>query len=332
MQDFYKTLGLTKKATQDEIKKTYRKLARKYHPDVNKEEGAEAKFREATQAYEVLSDEEKRAKYDQFGPAAFSSGGGGPQGRPQGWPGGMGGQQTNVNFEEMFGGARGARGGRGGDGFMGMGLDEILSSLGRGRRAPRSGGHCGRHAQPPTQGADIEHEVKLDFLQAIRGAETSIRISDPHDGKRETISVKIPAGVKEGQKIRLRGKGNAGAAGPGDLLMKCSIKSHPYWSREGKNLLVTVPISITEAALGAKVDVPTLDGTSTVTVPAGSPSGRKLRLKGKGVTPAGKHTTPGDLYVVLKVVPPTELTDEARTLLETLAETDPNPRQDAPWS
>jgi DnaJ-class molecular chaperone len=329
MQDFYKTLGLTKKATQDEIKKAYRKLARKYHPDVNKEEGAEANFREATQAYEVLSDIEKRAKYDQFGPAAFTNGGGGGRpGGPQGWPGGMGGQQTHVNFEDMFGGARGRAGG---GGFMGMGLDEILSSLGGGRRAPR-GGHCGRHAQPPTKGADIEHEVKLDFLQAIRGAETSIRITDPHDGKRETISVKIPAGVKEGQKIRLRGKGNAGAAGPGDLLMKCSIKSHPYWSREGKNLLVTVPISITEAALGAKVDVPTLDGTSTVTVPAGSPSGRKLRLKGKGVTPAGKHTTPGDLYVVLKVVPPTELTDEARTLLETLAETDSNPRQDAPWS
>jgi len=321
-RDFYDVLGVKKGATAAQIKSAYRKLARKYHPDVNKASDATEKFQEATEAYGVLSDDKKRQTYDQFGMAAFTQGAAG--GPPPGWGGGrggpgMGGQRVNINFADIFGGA----GGGGGGGFAGMGLDEILEALGGG--APRRSAR-GRRPGPAPKGQDVEYRVMLDFLQGIRGTELSLKVDS------QNISVKIPAGVKDGQKIRLRGKGHPGHGGNGDLLIECKIRKHLYFHREGHNITVEVPISITEAALGAKVDVPTIDGITTVTVPAGVASGRRLRLKEKGVLPAGKDKTRGDQYVTLKIVPPEKLSKEGRELLEKFDKKNHyDPRADAPW-
>ena len=343
-RNIYDILGVKKTASADEIKRAYRKLARKYHPDVSKASDADEKFREATGAYEILSDPEKRAKYDQFGAAAFGGGGGGAG--PTGWPGGMGGMGGQpVDLNDFFGGGggrgrgRGAPGGGpGGSGFMGMGLDEILEALGGGmggaRRQTRRGS-----AGPAPKGDNISHHVLLTFLEAVRGTQRSVRLDarDAQSGKvtSQTITVKIPAGVKSGQKIRVRGKGGEGPGGRGDLLIECRIKSHLYFQRDGNDIHVELPIGITEAALGAKVDVPTLDGFSTVTIPAGVASGRRLRLKGKGVAPRGDQDSCGDQYVILKIVPPETLSDQARTCVEELAkqlEADGlSPRAQAPW-
>lgn len=336
MRDFYEVLGVSKNATDDQIKSAYRKLARKYHPDVNKAADAEEKFREATQAYDILSDKEKRKLFDQFGTAAFEQGGprpgqGAPGGGAYGWPGGGGGmgggQRMHVNFEDIFGGAGGMGGG---SSFMGMGLDEILEALGGGaaRRSSR-----GRRAAPPQKGADVEHDINLDFLQAIRGTQTHVRMSvtDPQTGKtsNQTISVKIPAGVKEGQKVRLRGKGQEGPAGAGDLLLICHVEPHKYFRRENDDIYMDLPIGITEAALGATIDVPTIDGMTAVKIPAGIAGGQKLRLRGKGVeTKSGR----GDQYVVVKIAPPKKLTDEQKKLLEKFRDiSDDNPRKDIVW-
>lgn len=331
-KDYYDVLGVKKSAGAAEIKSAYRKLARKYHPDVNKETDAEQKFREATEAYEVLSDPEKRKLYDQFGHAGVGAGGPGGAGA-HGWGGaggrGGGGQRVQVDFGDIFGGGRG----EGMGGFMNMGLDEILEALGgRARRGRRAGG-AGR--QPNVRGQDLEHAIDIDFLQAVCGTQTAIRLqgADPTTGQptSETISVRIPQGVKDGQRIRLRGKGAPGPAGAGDLYITVRVRPHPYFRREGNDIHVDVPISIYEASLGGKVDVPTLDGMTTVTIPPGTPSGRKLRLRGKGVEPAGKDTR-GDQFVGIKIVPPQDLSDDDKTRLKSMAETNrEDPRKDVPW-
>ncbi len=318
-RDFYDVLSVKKDATAAQIKSAYRKLARKYHPDVNKDDDATKKFQEASEAYEVLSDTKKRQTYDQFGMAAFTQGAAGGGGAPPGWGGGMGGggQRVNVNFADIFGG------GGTGDGFAGMGLDDILEALGggTGRRSAR-----GRTRGPAPKGQDVGYRVMLDFLQAIRGTELTLKVDS------QNISVKIPAGVKDGQKIRLRGKGHPGPGGSGDLLIECKIRKHLYFCRDGNDISVEVPISITEAALGAKVDVPTIDGTTTVKIPAGVASGRRLRLKEKGVLPAGKDKTRGDQYVTIKIAPPEKLSKEARELLEKFDKKNHyDPRAEAPW-
>ncbi|HNX26328.1 MAG TPA: DnaJ C-terminal domain-containing protein [Phycisphaerae bacterium] len=343
MRDCYEVLGISRNATDDQIKSAYRKLARKYHPDVNKAPDAEKKFREATQAYDILSDKEKRKLFDQFGTAAFEQGGGprpgqgapGGAGVYGGWrPGGAGGSQRvqHVNFEDIFGGGGGGMGG--GSSFMGMGLDEILEALGGGAAsAARRSSSRRRSPAPPQRGADVEHDIHLDFLQAIRGTQTHVRMSvtDPQTGKTDvqTISVKIPAGVKEGQKVRLRGKGQEGPAGAGDLLLVCHVNPHKYFRREGDDIYIDLPVGITEAALGATIDVPTIDGMTTVKIPAGISGGQKLRLRGRGVeTKNGR----GDQYVVIKIAPPKKLTDEQKKLLEKFRDiSDDNPRKDIVW-
>ncbi len=311
-RDYYEVLGVKRGAAADEIKSAYRKLARKYHPDANKAANATVKFREATEAYEVLSDADKRKKYDQFGHAGPGAGfGAGYPGASQAGRGGQGG--AGFDFSEFFG--RGGGGsGRGGGGFSGMSLDDILQALGGGQRRTRR-----REPRPPQRGEDSETRLTLDFLQAIAGTSTRIRISrQAPDGseQQETIEVKIPPGVKEGSKIRVRGKGGLGEGSPGDLYIIVDVRPHEYFRREGDDIYVSVPISITEAALGAKVDVPTLDGTSTVTVPPGTGSGRKLRLRGKGVH-RGQHEA-GDLYVVIQIAPPPSLGEREKQLLTEL--------------
>jgi curved DNA-binding protein len=325
-RDYYEVLGVKRSAEADEIRSAYRKLARKYHPDANKATGAAEKFREATEAYDVLSDAEKRKAYDQFGHAGPRAGfGAGYPGAGQAGRGGpqRGGQGAAFDFSEFFGG-----GGRGGSGFSGMSLDDILQALGGGARRGRR-----REQRQPQRGADSETHLMLGFLQAIAGTSTRIRISrQAPDGltQQETIEVKIPPGVKNGSKIRIRGKGALGAGSPGDLYIIVGVRPHEYFRREGDDIYVSVPISITEAALGAKVDVPTLDGTSTVTVPPGTGCGRKLRLRGKGVRRGAAQA--GDLYVVIQIAPPPSLGEREKQLLTQLHGLLAfDPRANCPW-
>jgi len=322
-RDYYEVLGVKRSAGPDEIKTAYRKLARKYHPDANKAPGAAAKFREATEAYDVLSDAEKRKAYDRYGHAGPGAGFG--AGYPGAGQAGRGGQGAGFDFSEFFGG-----GGRGGSGFSGMSLDDILQALGGSARRSR---RREQRAQPPQRGSDSETHLTLDFLQAVAGTSTRIRISrQVPDGstREETIEVKIPPGVKDGSKIRIRGKGGLGEGSPGDLYIIVGVRPHEYFRRDGDDIYVSVPISITEAALGAKVDVPTLDGTSTVTVPPGTGGGRKLRLRGKGVHRGQAQA--GDLYVVIQIAPPPSLGERERQLLTELhGLLACDPRANCPW-
>ncbi len=314
-RDYYDVLGVSRDASAAQIKSAFRKLARQYHPDVNKAADAADKFTEATEAYEVLSDETKRKQYDQFGHAATQ----GPAGRGASGPGAgyAGVNMGGVDFGEFFSG--------GGDGFSGMSLDDILQALGGGSTTRRS-----RHQPQPRKGPDLDYPITLDFLQAIRGVTTSIRCRRPDNGQTETIDVKIPAGVRGGQKIRVRGKGQPGPAGRGDLYILVHVTAHPYFVREGKDIVLDLPISFTEACLGAKVDVPTLDGMTRMTIPAGSSSGQKLRLRGKGIETADGER--GNQYVVLRVVVPQDLSDEGKALLEQFAAAaGQDARADVPW-
>ena len=297
-RDFYEVLGVSKTASQEEIRKAYKKLARKFHPDVKPADpDAEKKFPEITEAYEVLSDEEKRKNFDQFGHGFRGAGPGG--GNPfQGFGGGGGGQSFDIEdlLGGMFGGGGGGRGGN-----------------------PFGGG--GRRGQPrPQKGNDVKAEITVPFIVAVDGGEHGLTVQQ--GSTTERLTVKIPAGIDSGQTIRLAGQGGAGVSGgsSGDLLVTIHIAAHPWFRREGQNLLIDVPLSPSEAALGAKIDVPTLsEGEVVLSVPPGTSSGAKLRLRGKGVRNP-KTGDKGDQFVVLKVVLPKELSDEARTLYQQLAE------------
>jgi len=298
--DFYEVLGVSRTASKDEIRKAYKKLARKFHPDVKPADPeAEKKFAEITEAYDVLSDEEKRKNYDQFG-HAFRGGAGG--GHP---------------FQGFAGAAEGG---------ASFDLDDILGGMFGGGRG--FGG--GRRGQPRSQkGQDARAEITVPFSVAVEGGEHSLTLQ--HGSKSERLSVRIPAGIDEGQSIRLAGQGNPGIAGgpAGDLIVTVHIAPHPWFRREARNLVVEVPVTPSEAALGAKIEVPTLtEGTVLLTVPPGTSSGAKLRLRGKGVR-SHKSDERGDQYVVLKISVPKELSEESRMLYEKLAELNSkNPRAD----
>lgn len=310
--DYYKTLGVGKTATEDEIRKAYRKLAKKYHPDVAKEAGASEKFKEVQEAYEVLGDTEKRKQYDQFG-SAFPRGGG-SGGQPFNW-GGAGGRGGPVDINDLFGGQ--------------VDLGNIFGGMfgGGGPAAGRAAG--GRKAA--RKGSDAQVEAEVPFHVAVEGGEHSLHLD--RDGKHERLAVKIPPGVDSGSVIRLGGQGQPGPGGgpPGDLLVTIRVAPHPYFRREGNNLLLDLPLTVTEAALGAKVDVPTLtEGKVTLTVPAGTSSGAKLRLREKGVM---DRTTKkrGDQFVVVKIVVPQKVTGRAKELLEELAEVAPQTPRAGLW-
>jgi len=303
-RDYYDVLGVTRGVSDAEIKRAYRKLARKYHPDVNKSPGAVEKFKEATEAYEVLCDRKKRQMYDQFGHA------GGP--RISGGPG--------AGFQDFFSG-----GGAGAQSFMGMGLDDILQVL-RGR-IPRSR----KRRRPRQENLNIEQRVTLEFMEAALGTTVPLllRRGDAGDTKTETIEVKIPPGVHEGSRIRARGQGLKHRRGKGDLYIIVSVKPHPFFTANGKDITVEVPISITEAALGAKVDVPTIDGMTTVTVPPGASSGQRLRLRKRGIETASGR---GDQFVLIKIVVDKHISVKGRKLLEEFQSSQQSdPRKDAPW-
>lgn len=307
-RDYYEILGVSKSASADDIKKAYRKLAKQHHPDANQDDPkAQAKFAEITEAYDVLSDSEKRAKYDQFGHHWNKVQGGGGAGggfNPFGGGGGAGGA-GGFDIEDLLGGMFGGGGGR--SGFGGGG-------------SPFGGG--GRRAQP-TKGSNIETEIQVPFHVGINGGEYELTVNN------DRLTIKIPAGIDSGGKIRLAGQGNPGSAGPGDLIVTVNISAHPWFRREGSHILVDVPVTPVEAVLGGKVDVPTLaDGIVVMTIPPGTNSGARLRLRGKGSIDR-KTKQPGDQLVVIKVVAPKELSDDQRDLYQQLQELETqNPREE----
>jgi curved DNA-binding protein len=297
--DYYEVLGVPRTASQEEITKSFRKLARKYHPDVTKEKDAEEKFRQANEAHEVLGDAEKRKQYDQYGSAwKHNAGGGVPpgfegfdfRGGPQGFDVGGGGGFSSF-FEMLFGGrGPGATGGRGGAG---------------GFRMP---------------GTDVEAKLSLGLEEAARGGRRQLTLGDPRTGSSRQVDVRIPAGVRPGQKIRLAGQGSPGPGGgsAGDLFLIVEVQPHAEYRLEDRDLHVVVPITPWEAALGGTAAVPTLDGPLRVKIPAGSSSGRKIRLRGKGFpNPRGAS---GDLFAEMRIVVPETLTREEEELFRKLAE------------
>ncbi|MEE1421175.1 MAG: DnaJ C-terminal domain-containing protein [Eggerthellaceae bacterium] len=310
--DYYKTLGVPRDATADQIKKAFRKLARTHHPDAG---GDEAKFKEINEAYEVLSDEEKRKLYDQYGTANAHE-------IPQGWGASgrnpFGGQAyyTNVNGAD-FGGAD----------FGGFSWSDILDSIRHGEGA--FGGSWGGAQQQPraTQGDDKTVTLNVTFDEAFKGCEKSIKVRLSGSNETNTYPIKVPAGATEGSRIRLKGKGGAGVNGgkPGDLLVKIHIEEHPLYRREKADVYMDVPITMAEAALGTSLVVPTPDGKKVrVKIPAGTQNGKKLTLKGKGAPRRGKDATGnGNLYLVINVEVPTELTEEQKEALEAFQATMP---------
>ncbi len=353
-RDYYEVLGVDKNASSDEIKSAFRRLAKKYHPDVSKEPDAEAKFKEVQEAYAVLSDETKRKQYDQFGHAAFQNGGG------NGGAGFGGFDFSGFDYEDIFDNIFGGFGGFGGSGRS------------RGSR--------------PTKGNDSLVRMKLSFEEAVYGTKKDLDLDvieecDECDGvggfnettcekchgsgtitteqrtilgsflskttcpncggkgktykrkctncngsgrvkKRKTIEVKVPAGVDNGNRLRLSGKGSAGAnGGPnGDLYIEFSVAEHDFYVRDGDDIYLETPITIAEAILGTKKEVPTLFGNVVLTIPEGSESGEKHRIKGKGINNESSHHK-GDMYIVLKVVTPKKLTKEQKKIVEMLRDT-----------
>ncbi len=361
--DFYEILGVDRDASQDEIKKAYRRLAREYHPDVNPgDEEAEAKFKEISQAYQTLKDPEKRRKYDQFGEAWEQA-----QHTGQ-WQGGdfrefINQQYGPGSFRDIFGDLFGEMG-RGG-GFR-------FTTGGRSRVRPEPG---------PSRGQDVEYELPISFDEAVHGAEKEISLTltdrcpecegmggetqtcpacggtgqaqsgggffnlgaacqqchgtgqvvttrcrkcrgTGEAARRRRITVTIPPGVKTGSKVRVRGEGGRGTAGgpPGDLILKIRVQPHELFERDGDDIRMELPVTFTEAALGAKVQVPTIDGNVTMTIPPGTQSGQELRLKGRGV-PHVNGEGRGDQYVKISVKVPEKLSDRQREMLEEFDET-----------
>lgn len=306
-RDFYKVLGVSKDVSQADLKKTYRKLARKYHPDSNPGDAkAEARFKEISEANAVLSDPETRAEYDQMramgaGMPRFSAG------------------SQNGGFEDGFGGMFGGQR----TGFQASGFEDIFGSMFGGGFGQSTGGFRG--AGGPTKGRDLTASTTLDFMTAIKGDTVRLQASG---GK--PISVRIPPGVADGQKIRLKGKGEPSQDGgaPGDLTLTVTVRKHPVFEREGLNLRVDVPVTFAEATLGATIEVPTLGGDPVkLKIAPGTPSGRVLRVKGRGVTTT-KGT--GDLLAEVVVAVPGHLTADAKDYLEKFEKAMPNenPRAD----
>jgi DnaJ-class molecular chaperone len=330
-RDYYDVLGVGRKATDEEIRSAYRRQARKYHPDLNPgNPQAEHQFKELGQAYEVLSDSQKRAAYDQFGPDGVRMGAGAGPGGPGGpGAGAPSGQRYTWTGESPFDDAAfEAFGGSGGQGSL---FEELLGRMGGGQ-----GRRPGRGRKGPAPGKDIDSEIRISFDQAVQGVETTLTFERPMGGaldRPERLSVKIPAGVRDGQRVRLRSQGMPGAGGgpAGDLYLTVRVAPHDLFRREGDDVYMDLPIAMSEAALGAAVEVPTVRGRTRVRIPPGTVSGTKLRLKGQG---AGSPTrsSRGDQYCVIKIVPPKKLDERGRRLFEQLRDLpEESPRRGPLW-
>ena len=315
-EDYYKTLGIARDASQDEIQKAYRDLARKYHPDLNPEDkAAKENFQQVQMAFDVLNDANKRELYDRYG-SSFEGMGGGPGGpRPTWRTTGEGGAE-DVDLSQFFG----ERFGPGAPG----GFADIFSQF---RRA----GRPGARDAGPRGGRDVLHELEIPFNTAIIGGEAQLTVQRA-SGKVDIIAVKIPAGIEDGKKIRLRGQGEPSPTGgpAGDILIGIRVAPHPCFHRRGSNLYVNVPLTLTEAALGAKIDIPTPKGTVALTVPPNSSGGSRLRIKGHGVSAKGGSA--GDLIAEIQIVLPEQLDDESREAVKRLeSQYRQNPRRNLRW-
>jgi len=296
-RDYYDVLGVSRSASAREIRKAYKKLARRYHPDANADDAdSEQKFAELTEAQEVLGDSEKRKKYDQFG---------------HNWnrvPEGTAGTGT---FHGFGGGATGPDG---------SSFEDIIGNMFGGGGSPFSGRGSSRRSQrpQPQKGEDLRTNVHVPFFVGVEGGEHEVTVRAGE--KTQRLNFRIPPGIDGEKTIRLAGQGHPGHLGgpPGDVLVKVEVAAHPYFRREGINLILEAPVSVTEATLGAKIEVPTLtEGTVVVSVPPGTSSGAKLRLRGKGALSPSKRRR-GDQIVVIKIAVPQNLTEEMRRVLRSL--------------
>ena len=300
--DYYKTLGVSKDATADEIKKAFRKLARTHHPDAG---GDEAKFKEINEAYEVLSDEEKRALYDRYGTADQNQ-------VPFNWGGG-----STINMADFGSWGEILEQVLRGEGFGFVG-GERRSSTGAGRGFGGFGGFGGARAARPTRGQDTSVDLPITFEEAFAGVQKRVTLRTSGSSESQTLDIKVPAGAVDGGRLRIRGKGMPGANGgeAGDLLVTTRIQPHPVFSRDGADVLMNMPINVAQAALGDQIVVSAPDGTQVrVKVPAGTQPGTVLSVKGKGA-PRVKGAGNGDLKIALAVAVPTSINDAQRKAME----------------
>lgn len=327
-EDYYQTLGVGRNASQAEIQKAYRALARKHHPDLNpNDKTAKEKFQKLQSAYEVLNDPSKRELYDRYGSAFESAAAGahpgaGPQGG-QAWYGQAAPGFEEIDLNQFFGERFGEQGGGGG------GFADLFSGFRRAQGQAGTRARRGRAAEQP--GNDLASDVEIPFRTAIEGGRVDVGVPRA-GGKVDRIEVKIPAGIADGGKIRLRGQGapGVGKAPAGDLLMTIHVAPHPFFQRRGNDLIVRVPITLAEAVTGAKVDLPTPSGTISLRIPPRTNSGAKLRVRGHGVKP--KTGSPGDLYAEVQIVLPPVIDDAAVEAIRKLDEQHPaNPRSDLRW-
>ena len=314
-RDYYETLGVSKTATDDEIRKAFRKLARKYHPDVNKDKAtAEEKFKQLNEAYEVLGDPEKRKKYDELGANWNQPGGFQP---PPGW----GGRQEGGGFRRYStGDGGGVEFEFGGTGFSDF-FEQFFGG-GGGGRGPGGfgGGNFGQRPRGAERGSDVEADIMVTLEEALHGSKRTVSLRRSNSNKVESYQVKIPKGVHEGQRIRLAGQGEAGAGGgkSGDLFLRVRLARHPDFTVEGSDLIHEVKIDPWQAVLGGELQVPTLEGNARLKLPPGTQAGQRFRLRGHGLpTAAG---TRGDLFVVPQIQIPKKLTEREREIWKQLAE------------
>ncbi|MBI5863859.1 MAG: J domain-containing protein [Planctomycetes bacterium] len=289
-KDPYEILGVKKGASADDIKRAYRRLVKEYHPDHNPgNRNAERRFKEVQAAWEVLGDPKRRAEYDRYGA-------GGPPPNFQSWSGRGASPfgQGQVDFGNL------------GD-LSGIFEQFFRRPAGRGGRRRAAGAEA-------AVGENIEHSVTISFEEAARGSSREVVLNDA-DGGVEKLSVKLPAGISDGQAVRVRGRGQVGPGGRGDLLIRARIQPHPYFRRDGLDILLDLPLTVPEAVLGARVDIPTLDGPTRLTVPPGASSGVRLRLRGKGIHDSRTGET-GDLNAIVKIVLPREASARLRSLIE----------------
>ncbi len=323
-RDYYQVLGVSRDASQADIQKAYRELARKYHPDLNpNDKDAKKKFQEVQEAFEVLNDPKKREMYDRYG-SSF-------QGAGQEWAGYERAGTANFTFDDWNDLARFFGGGEYADDIGVGGLGDIFTNLGRTQQR-RTGSR--RTKTGSTRGIDLYQEITIPFKTAIEGGEIPLVIGRP-DGRRDSVAVKIPAGIEDGKRIRLRGQGATSTPGgpPGDLFLTVHVTPHPHFERRGKDLYLKLPITIPEAVLGAKVDVPAPHGTISVKVPPGTSSGKRLRVPGHGIRT--KDGEAGDLYAEIQIVAPDQvdaLTESERLAIQRLGRGyRHDPRADLRW-
>ncbi|MDR2117285.1 MAG: DnaJ domain-containing protein [Planctomycetaceae bacterium] len=323
--DYYKTLEIPKTATQEEIQKAYRKLARKHHPDMNQNDpnGAKEKFQKIQEAFDILGNPEKRKIYDQFGVSPDQMGSGGGQGP----------------FQWSFGGGSPSGGAFHGNHFSFENLDDLIKMFGSG--GGLGGGFRNNQtsdeffnagsSRRPIRGSDLERDLLIPFVMSIEGGKIDMKIRRP-TGHSETVTVTIPAGISNGKKIRLSGLGNPGQYGgkAGNLLITVSVEEHPFFKRKDQHLYVKIPVTLKEAVFGAKIDIPTPKGKVTLTIPPGSSSDTKLRVRGCGIVTKEEI---GDLFAELSIILPKKWTPAEKELLQKITSEPAEPvRNELHWN